>query len=410
MIIQYPTDFIRLERNTGQKTGGIRSLAYSPDGGELMAAGFDGFVRFWDSRTGEELRVLDAAGDPVRSAAYSPDGRFILTAGNRDRTARVWERLNGKEHLVLRGHGDVIESAVFSPEGTQILTASWDQTARLWDFPSGREVRAFKGHAHWLLSAAFSRSGDLAATGDRNGEVKVWSLAGSGESLLLGEHGATVLSACFSPDAKGMVTASWGDATVKIWNVDQRKETLNFTGHQNPVQRALFSSDGQKVLSASQDGEVFLWRADTGKIIHEFKCEAMRGDYGGLAFSHDGARLAVAPCADQSVLPIRVWNANDGALLATTPPTSGSCGLTFSPDGRYFATANWDWVARLWDAQTGEQLRMFKGHSNWVRSVAFSPDSRRLLTGSEDRTIRLWDVATGQELFSSGFSPCSWLD
>ncbi|MDA1274010.1 MAG: WD40 repeat domain-containing protein [Verrucomicrobia bacterium] len=261
-------------------------------------------------------------------------------------------------------------------------------------------MRAFKGHAHWLLSAAFSRSGDLAATGDRNGEVKVWSLAGSGESLLLGEHGATVLSACFSPDAKGMVTASWGDATVKIWNVDQRKETLNFTGHQNPVQRALFSSDGQKVLSASQDGEVFLWRADTGKIIHEFKCEAMRGDYGGLAFSHGGARLAVAPCADQSVLPIRVWNANDGALLATTPPTSGSCGLTFSPDGRYFATANWDWVARLWDAQTGEQLRMFKGHSNWVRSVAFSPDSRRLLTGSEDRTIRLWDVATGQELFS----------
>ena len=57
-----------------------------------------------------------------------------------------------------------------------------------------------------------------------------------------------------------------------------------------------------------------------------------------------------------------------------------------------------DGTARLWDAQTGRQLRRFEGHTEEVYSVAFSPDGRQVLTGSRDGTARLWDAQTGHPI------------
>jgi WD40 repeat protein len=61
-------------------------------------------------------------------------------------------------------------------------------------------------------------------------------------------------------------------------------------------------------------------------------------------------------------------------------------------------TGSWDGIARLWDTQTGEQLRRFVGHTDTIWSVAFSHDGKYILTGSNDKTARLWDAQTGQEL------------
>ena len=40
------------------------------------------------------------------------------------------------------------------------------------------------------------------------------------------------------------------------------------------------------------------------------------------------------------------------------------------------------------------------GHEDSVRSVAYSPDGQRIVTASFDRTAKVWDAQTGQELFT----------
>jgi hypothetical protein len=57
-----------------------------------------------------------------------------------------------------------------------------------------------------------------------------------------------------------------------------------------------------------------------------------------------------------------------------------------------------DNTLKLWNAATGELLRIFEGHSVSVKSVAFSHDGRRIVSGSDDTTVRLWDTATGNLL------------
>jgi len=50
----------------------------------------------------------------------------------------------------------------------------------------------------------------------------------------------------------------------------------------------------------------------------------------------------------------------------------------------------------------GEMVHELKGHTKRVTALAFTPDGRRALTGSEDRTMRLWDLQTGQEVRQFG--------
>jgi WD40 repeat protein len=38
----------------------------------------------------------------------------------------------------------------------------------------------------------------------------------------------------------------------------------------------------------------------------------------------------------------------------------------------------------------GTLLYTYRGHSNWVRSVAWSPDGKRIASGSDDKTVQVW--------------------
>ncbi|THU75877.1 WD40 repeat-like protein, partial [Dendrothele bispora CBS 962.96] len=69
--------------------------------------------------------------------------------------------------------------------------------------------------------------------------------------------------------------------------------------------------------------------------------------------------------------------------------------VAYSPDVKHVASGSKDYIVRLWDTYTGEQVgQPFQGHTAQVTSVAYSPDGRHVASGSQDCIFRIWDIQT----------------
>jgi WD40 repeat protein len=142
-----------------------------------------------------------------------------------------------------------------------------------------------------------------------------------------------------------------------------------------------------------------------------FCVEGARGCNRSLEYN-PGETLFVTASKDQSA---RIWNAATGREIAILKGHTGSVeDAVFSPDGQFVATASFDNTARLWNAQTGEQVTILRGHQGAVYRSRFSPDGKWLVTASHDRSARLWDFNSGNEtarlehnspVFDAAFSP-----
>src|SRR5262249_41140610 len=144
---------------------GIFTVAFSPDGTRLAAAGGDAMVWLWDLRTGEKIRTFAGHGDVIRGVAFSPDGARLASAGA-DHTVMVWEAATGQRLHTLRGHTGEVWGVAFSPDGSRLASSSLDKTVRVWDASTGQRLHTLAGEAEFFQGVAFSPDGrQVAAAG-----------------------------------------------------------------------------------------------------------------------------------------------------------------------------------------------------------------------------------------------------
>ena len=138
----------------------VTSVAFSPDGKQVVSGSGDETVRLWDTATGALLQTLEGHTRSVTSVAFSPDGKQVVS-GSDDGTVRLWDTATGAPLQTLEGHSEYVTSVAFSPDGKQVVSGSGDGTVRLWDTATGAPLQTLKGHTRSVSSVAFSPDGKL---------------------------------------------------------------------------------------------------------------------------------------------------------------------------------------------------------------------------------------------------------
>jgi WD40 repeat protein len=267
------------------------------------------------------------------------------------------------------------------------------------------EIRRFEGHIGNIRGMAVSADGSRAVTGSWDKTVRVWDLTRGKElhcfSALSGIDDAIVCVA-LSPDGR-LAMAGSRRGTVWLWEVDTGAErercTVPVVDWDGGATSLAFSPDGRHVLIGGADGIVRLWQVSPWKEVKRLDHGQRRkhGKVWSVCFAPEG-RQALTAGGPDSDGGIRLWDLQTGTeLRAFKGHEQGLWCAVFSPSGHYILSASNDATVRLWDAGTGKELRRFRGHTRGVTCVAFSPDGRQALSAGQDHTVRLWDVETGEE-------------
>lgn len=378
--------------------GGTRRMGLSPDGRQALTGTNGGQVVLWDVENGREVRRFDGHTATVDALAFSPDGKQALS-GAFDGTMRLWDVASGKELRRLDVGPQVqVFSVAFSPNGKHAISGSHMWLLQVWDLDTGKELRRFAGHNHWVLSVVISPDGRLALSGSSDGSVRLWEMA-TGKQLRQFIHlKPGVESVAFARDGRRALSTG-DDKMVRLWDVETGQELARLEGHTTSGVSVDFTPDGRHAVSGGADATIRMWRLPAPvpeKVGEVRRFDGHEGPVRSVVFSADGRRALSGsgwPNGDSSM---RLWDVESGQQLRRFQG-DGMVGVTqvaLSRDGRRALSGSMDRVMRLWDVDSGKLLRRFEG----ARVVAFSPDGSRALSDGKDNVFRLWDLESGKEI------------
>ena len=119
----------------GRATNFLQSVAFSPDGAQVVSGHIDGALKLWEVASGRLVRTLWHS-KSVAAVAFSRDGSKLLS-GSDDTTVKLWDAATGQLIRTFEGHSASVRSVAFSPDEKRVISGSYDTTARVWDAATG---------------------------------------------------------------------------------------------------------------------------------------------------------------------------------------------------------------------------------------------------------------------------------
>lgn len=299
----------------------ITALAYSPDGSLLAVSGYREVLLHKADGSGVVARLVGLS-DRIQSLRFSADGKTLLAAGGtpaRFGEVQIWEVESRKLKHSVTLTNDTVFGASFSPDGSRVAVGCADNTVRLIDVNAGKETLKISNHENWVMGTAFGVDGKRLVSVGRDQAAKL----------------TDALSGAF------------------IENINALRGELAAVAR-HPVRDLILIGGTERIpYLYMMDRPASMKIADDSTLIRKF--EIQDGAIFALAFSPDGARIAVSGAADE----IPVYETETGRRIAACKAHGGTYAVAFSPDGEHLSAGGFDGKVRTCEVKSGKSEREF---------------------------------------------------
>ena len=334
----------------------------------------------------------------VSSAFQSQNGSMARRAIDAAPTAhRGWEWHHFRHQLdqsqqVLASSGDGVAGVRFA--GNNRLVTE-DSAMHVWDLPTGRLIRTLDDLNAVGRTWNLDPKGRWLAYTNRANSITLWDIDADRRHSTLPGGAVPFSNLAFADDSRTLVACTH-HAQAAIWDTatGNRLRSWSFPDRQEGT---LGCEIGGRSLMVNRfkDGTVNVWNLQTGH--KQYALTALNTHAISTEFNPQRNRVVTSEGYPSNVM--RLWDAETGKQLALLRGHTNLAHLVrFSPDGGRLASCSFDQTVRLWDGRTGAPVATLRGHSGRVLAAAFSPDSKRLVSASQDHTLRLWDATNGESI------------
>jgi RNA polymerase sigma factor (sigma-70 family) len=393
-------------------------VAFSPDGKLLASSGTDLQIRFWDTKTWQQIRSVPSGREMPELQnllLFSADSKTLIAAAWLYEWLTIWDVPTGRPRFRLQGDKGGIWSAAVSRDGKKLLTGGTHGVIPVWDLHTGKRDD-IKIADKFVGVLAVAPRGDLLACSlvseSRDGSIALLDAVSGRELRRVRDVRYGMHAMAFSADSKSLICGGT-DGVNHLWDVDRLVEVAPPTCSFYGVTSVALSPAGDVLLSADSaygrrpaSTRVRLSDARTGRELASVQGSSP------LALSPERATLACA--ADDT--NVAIYELSKRSLVKSLPGTrfaptdwGKTEQLSYAANGRMLATLAMEqfsgrqsFVIRIWDVPSAKELHRFIWDGNRVDWFAISPEGTLVMAGGWSATgllqVRVWDLATGKQL------------
>ncbi|KAL0133738.1 hypothetical protein PUN28_001006 [Cardiocondyla obscurior] len=315
----------------------------------------------------------------VYCVLFDHTGKYIITGAD-DLLVKVWSSIDGRLLATFRGASAEIMDIAVNFDNTLLAAGSLDRVIRVWCFQSMSPVAVLIGHTGMITSIKFCpiACNDVyyLVSTSTDGSVAFWSHTKKPnerpvfqtkpiqyhEKMRPGQ--AQMICASFSPGGAFMAAGS-ADHNVRVYAMlgdEGPRRVLEIEAHSDTVDSIQWAHSGLKFISGSKDGTANVWHFEQQQWLHT-----------QLLMT---TKLPGEPEADDDTnkkakVTMVCWDVSDEFVI----------------------TAVNDYTLKVWNAKSGELVKVLRGHKDEVFVLESHPiDPRVILSAGHDGQLIIWDI------------------
>ena len=326
--------------------------------------------------------VLTVHERPVTHVRYNMEGDMLFTCG-KDRVANAWYAEDGDRLGVFEGHKGVVWACLPSKDTKRLFTVSGDETCKVWDVQSGKELFSFTQETgmrcldlslgdrllatctdtsfgnkpsvniHRVSEEILTESDLKMFSKPKDPEAKTPDFVTKDVCVMLG-HTQKINSCVWGPLNRHIYTCA-DDKTIRVWDPEAGVEVQCVEVHDREVTSLKMGYKRGCLVSCSLDKTAKLFDSRSMEVINTFHFPAMIND------------VDISPIREH----ILMAGGQDAEQVAATAGSEGQ------------------FEAGFYHAVYGMELGRIGGHFSPINSLSFSPDGRSFATGAEEATVRI---------------------
>ncbi|KAJ6224705.1 hypothetical protein RDWZM_003250 [Blomia tropicalis] len=245
----------------------IRDICFNRSGERFISAGYDRFIKLWDTETGQCVRKFSnrKIAYCVRFNTSDEAHSHYFLSGMSDKKILCWDTRSGNICQEYDRHLGAVNTVTLVDGGRRFVSTSDDKSLRVWDWDIPVDVKYIAEPAmHAIPAVSPAPNGKWLACQSMDNKIQAFACMNrfklNQKKVFTGHMVAGyACSPDFSPDMSYLISGD-ADGKLFIWDWKTTKLLNTIQAHDNVCISALWHPhETSKVITAGWDNVIKLW-------------------------------------------------------------------------------------------------------------------------------------------------------